>query len=105
MSNVTTASSRNMQHSQLKGYTESNNFSNLNTINRTDTFFIVQTKTNVQIRLTTWKQRLSEGVVSDVIGCFTVYKSSKDYPEGLRKLIVENPEDGTRHILLTNNLY
>ncbi len=32
-----------------------------------------------------------------------VYKSSKDYPEELRKLIVEDPEDGTRYILLTNN--
>ena len=43
-------------------------------------------------------------LVSDVIGCFTVYKSSKDYPEELRKLIVENPENGTRYIFLTNNL-
>lgn len=33
-----------------------------------------------------------------------VYKSSKDYPEELRKLIVENSEDGTRYIFLTNNL-
>ena len=40
----------------------------------------------------------------NVIGCFTVYKSSKDYPEKLRKLIIENPEDGTRSIFLTNNL-
>ena len=40
----------------------------------------------------------------NVIGCFTVYKSSKDYPEKLRKLIIENPEDGTRYIFLTNNL-
>lgn len=47
---------------------------------------------------------MPEGVVSDVIGCFTVYKSSKDYPEELRKLIVENPEDGTRYIFQTNNL-
>ncbi|WP_309546246.1 transposase [Phocaeicola coprophilus] len=38
------------------------------------------------------------------MGCFTVYKSSKDYPEELRKLIIENPEDGTRYIFLTNNL-
>ena len=47
---------------------------------------------------------MPEGVVSDVIGCFTVYKSSKDYPEELRKLVVEDPEDGTRYIFLTNNL-
>lgn len=47
---------------------------------------------------------MPEGVVSDAIGCFTVYKSSKDYPEELRKLIIENPEDSTRYIFLTNNL-
>ena len=40
----------------------------------------------------------------NVIGCFTVYKSSKDYPEKLRKLIIESLEDGTRYIFLTNNL-
>ena len=57
----------------------------------------------MQINLKTWKRRLPKGVVSDVIGCFTVYKSSKDYPEELRKLIVENPEDVTRYIFVTNN--
>lgn len=46
---------------------------------------------------------MPECVVSDVIGCFTVYKNSKDYPEELRKLIVEDPEDGTRYIFLMNN--
>ena len=84
-----------------RGY---NDFSNLNTINRIGAFFVVRAKTNVRIKPKTWKRRLPEGVVSDVIGCFTVYKSSKDYPEELRKLIVENPEDGTRYIFLTNNL-
>ena len=67
-------------------------------------FFVVRAKTNVRIKPKTWKRRLPEGVVSDVIGCFTVYKSSKDYPEELRKLVVEDPEDGTRYIFLTNNL-
>ena len=46
----------------------------------------------------------SENVVSDAIGYFTVYKSSKDYPEKLRKGICIDPEDGTRYIFLTNNL-
>ena len=84
-----------------RGY---NDFSNLNTINRIGAFFVVRAKTNVRIKPKTWKRRLPEGVVSDVIGCFTVYKSSKEYPEELRKLIVENPEDSTRYIFLTNNL-
>ena len=64
----------------------------------------MRAKSNVRIKPKTWKRRLPEGVVSDVIGHFTVYKSSKDYPEELRKLIVEDPEDGTRYIFLTNNL-
>ena len=81
-----------------------NDFSNLNTINRIGAFFVVRAKTNVRIKPKTWKRRLPEGVVYDIIGCFTVYKSSKDYPEELRKLIVENPEDSTRHVFLMNNL-
>ena len=43
------------------------------------------------------------------MGCLEIpggqFKSSKDYPEELRKLIVEDPEDGTRYIFLMNNLY
>ena len=81
-----------------------NDFTHLNTINRIGAFFVVRAKTNVRIKPKTWKRRLPEGVVSDVIGCFTVYKSSKDYPEELKKLIIKNPEDGTRYIFLTNNL-
>ena len=84
-----------------RGY---NDFGNLYTINRIGAFFVVRAKTNVRIKPETWKRRLPDGVVSDVIGCFTVYKSSRDYPEELRKLIVEDPEDGTRYIFLTNNL-
>ena len=61
------------------------------------------TKTNIRLKPKTWKRRLPEGVVSDVFECFTVYKSSKDYPEKLRKLIVENPEDGTRYVFMINN--
>ena len=54
-----------------------NDFSNLYTINLIGTFFVMRAKSNVRIKLKTWKRRLPEGVVSDVIGHFTVYKSSK----------------------------
>ena len=84
-----------------RGY---NDFANLYTINRIDAFFVVRAKTNVQIKPRTWKRRLPEGGVSDVIGSFAGYKSSKNYPEELRKVIVVDPEDGTRYIFLTNNL-
>ena len=84
-----------------RGYDD---FSNLNTINRIGAFFVVRARTNVRIKPKTWERKLPEGVVSDVIGFFTVYKSSKNCPEELRKLIVEDPEEDTRYIFLTNNL-
>ena len=84
-----------------RGY---NDFSNLYTINRIGTFFVVRAKTNVRFKPVTWKRRLPENVISDAIGYFTVYKSAKDYPEKLRKVVCIDPEDGTRYIFLTNNL-
>lgn len=54
-----------------RGY---NDFSNLYTINRIGTFFVVRAKTNVRIKPKTWKRRLPNGVISEVIGVFTVYK-------------------------------
>lgn len=43
-------------------------------------------------------------MVSDAVGYFTIYKSSKDYPEKLRKVVCIDLEDDTRYIFLTNNL-
>ena len=84
-----------------RGY---NDFGNLYTINRIGAFFVVRAKTNVRFKPATWKRRLPVNVISDAIGSFTVYKSSKDYPEKLRKVISIDPEDGIRYIFLTNNL-
>ena len=84
-----------------RGY---NDFSNLYTINLIGAFFVMRAKSNIRIKPKIWKRRLLEGVVSDVIGHYTVYKSSKDYLEELRKFIVEDSEDGTRYIFLTNSL-
>lgn len=83
---------------------EYNDFSNLNTISSIGAFFVVRANTNVRIKPKTRKWRLPETVVYDIIGCFMVDKSSKNYLEELRKLIVKNPEDSKRYILLTNNL-
>ncbi len=84
-----------------RGY---NDFGNLYTIHRIGAFFVVRAKTNVRFKPETWKRRLPPNVVSDAIGYFTVYKSAKDYPEKLRKVVCIDPEDGTRYIFLTNNL-
>lgn len=37
------------------------------------------------------KRRLPKNVVSDATGYFTVYKSAKDYPEKLRKVVCVDP--------------
>ena len=79
-----------------------NDFGNLYTINRIEAFFVVGAKTNVRFKFETRKRRLPENVVSDAVGYFAVYKSSKDYPEKLRKVICIEPENGTYY--KTNNL-
>lgn len=83
-----------------RGY---NDFGNLYTIKRIGAFFVVRAKSNVRIKPKTWKRRLPENVSSDIRGSFSVYKSSKDYPDELRKIVIEDPEDGTKYIFLTNN--
>ena len=84
-----------------RGY---NDFGNLYTINRIEAFFVVGAKTNVRFKPETWKRRLPVNVISDAIGYFTVYKSSKEYPEKLRKVVCIDPEDGTDIYSPTNNL-
>lgn len=46
---------------------EYNDFSNINTIKRIGAFFVVRAKNNVRIKARTWKRRLPENVISDVI--------------------------------------
>ncbi len=84
-----------------RGY---NDFANLYKINLIEAHFVLRAKTNVRFKPRTWKRRLPDGVISDAIGVFTVYKSAKDYPEELRKVVCINPEDGTKYIFLTNNM-
>ena len=84
-----------------RGY---NDFGNLYTIHRTKWFFVLRAKTNVRMKPRTWKRRLARGIISDITGTVTVYKSTQVYPEELRKVICEDSEDGTRYIFLSNNL-
>jgi transposase len=84
-----------------RGY---NDFANLYKINLIEAYFVLRAKTNIRFKPRTWKRRLPDGIVSDAIGVFTVYKSSKDYPEELRKVVCIDPEEGTKYIFLTNNL-
>ncbi len=81
-----------------------NDFANLYTINRIGAFFVVRAKTNVRFKPEKWKRRLPKNVISDAVGRFTVYKSAKDYPEELRKVIIVDQDEDKRYIFLTNNL-
>lgn len=84
-----------------RGY---NDFANLYTINRIGAFFVLRAKNNIRFKPEKWKRRLPKNIISDQVGYFTVYKSSRDYPVKLRKIVCIDPEDGTRYIFLTNNL-
>lgn len=84
-----------------RGY---NNFGNLYAIDIVGGFFVLRAKSNVRMKPRTWKRRLAKGIVSDIIGTFSVHKSSKDYPKELRKVICVDQENGTKYIFLTNNL-
>lgn len=84
-----------------RGY---NDYCNLYKINLVGGYFVLRAKTNVRLKPRTWKRRLPKGVISDVVGCFSGYKSSKLYPDELRKIVYVDPDDGTVYILLTNNL-
>lgn len=84
-----------------RGY---NDYGDLFKINLVGGFFVLRAKTNVRLKPRTWKRRLPEGVISDVIGNFSGYKSRKLYPDELRKIVYVASDDGTVYIFLTNNL-
>lgn len=78
-----------------RGY---NDFGNFYTINRIGAFSLYG-KNQCTDQAQDLKAEITERYsVSDVIGNFSVYKNSKDYPEELQKLIIEDPEDGFRYI-------
>ena len=83
-----------------RGY---NDFANLYKINLIDAFFVVRAKRNVKFKAKKWKRRLQGNIVSDAVGNFTVYKSSKVYPDEIRKVVYIDPETGKKYIFLTND--
>ncbi len=84
-----------------RGY---NDFGNLFRIHQIDAHFVLRAKRNLNIRVLSWKRRLPEGVKSDSIVEFAIYKSSKDYPEKLRRVVYVDDESKTEYVFLTNDL-
>ena len=83
-----------------RGY---NDFSNLFKIEQIEATFIVRAKKNLKFEQTSWKRRLPKNVLSDSTIEFTVYKSSKDYPIPLRRVVYYDEEQGRTFVFLTNN--
>ena len=83
-----------------RGY---NDFSNLFKIEQIEATFVVRAKKNLKFKQTSWKRRLPKNVLSDSTIEFTVYKSSKDYPIPLRRVVYYDAEQGRTFVFLTNN--
>ena len=83
-----------------RGY---NDFSNLFKIEQIEATFVVRAKRNLKFKQTSWKRRLPKNVLSDSTIEFTVYKSSKDYPIPLRRVVYYDEEQGRTFVFLTNN--
>ncbi len=83
-----------------RGY---NDFSNLFKIEQIEATFVVRAKKNLKFKQTSWKRRLPKNVLSDSTIGFTVYKSSKDYPIPLRRVVYYDEEQDRTFVFLTNN--
>ena len=83
-----------------RGY---NDFSNLFKTEQIEATFVVRAKKNLKFKQTSWKRRLPKNVLSDSAIEFAVYKSSKDYPIPLRRVVYYDEEQGRTFVFLTNN--
>lgn len=83
-----------------RGY---NDFANLYNIEQIEATFVVRAKKNLKYKQISWKRRLPKNVLSDSIIEFTVYKSSKDYPIPLRRVVYHDEEQDREFVFLTND--
>lgn len=83
-----------------RGY---NDFANLYKIEQIEATFVVRAKKSLRFRQISWKRRLSKNVLSDSTISFVVYKSSKDYPVPLRRVVYFDEDQGCEFVFLTNN--
>lgn len=83
-----------------RGY---NDFANLYKIEQIEAIFVVRAKKSLKFKQISWKRRLPKNILSDSTICFVVYKSSKDYPLSLRRVVYYDEEQGREFVFLTNN--
>lgn len=83
-----------------RGY---NDFANLFKIEQIEATFVVRAKKNLQFKQISWKRRLPKNVLSDSVIELVVYKSSKNYPSSLRRVLYFDEEQNRKFVFLTNN--
>lgn len=84
-----------------RGY---NDFERLYRIHFLEAFFVFRARDNIKFRrMYSKKADKANGVKTDQIGVFSVWKSHKRYPEKLRKIKYKDMETGKNFIFLTNN--
>lgn len=79
-----------------------NNFKELYRIHQAGGYFVVRAKNNLQFQTVSWKRRLPKNVRSDSIITLTVYKSTKDYPVTLRRVVYWDDEQKREFVFLSN---
>lgn len=79
-----------------------NNFKELYRIHQAGGYFVVRTKRNLQFETESLKQQLPKNVRSDSIIRLTVYKSAKDYPATLRRVVYWDDEQNRVFVFLSN---
>ena len=84
-----------------RGY---NDFTNLYRIHAIGACFGIRAKNNVKYHVVSWKRRMPKGILSDSVIEFTVYKSSKVYPEKLRRAVYKDEGNGVVYTYLTNDM-
>ena len=83
-----------------RGY---NDFGNLYKIELIEAAFVIRAKKNLKFKQISWKRRLPKNVLSDSTIEFTGYKSSKEYPVPLRRVVFYDEEQGV--FLRKNNTF
>jgi IS4 transposase len=79
-----------------------NNFKELYCIHQAGGYFVVRAKKNLQYETVSWKRRLPKNVMSDSTVRLTIYKSSKDYPTTLRRVVYWDDEQKREFVFLSN---
>ena len=85
-----------------RGY---NSFKDLYKIDSLDAYFVVRAKKTLRFKPTKWKRRMPQNVRSDSEGVLTIYKSSKDYPIKIRRVVYWDDEQKREFVFLTNAMH